>query len=94
MLSERSTTELHARVYSGGKGGQRGPQPTNRRLIPPDVTTRLFTSDKRQKLDELGIDPRTSRMLSERSTTELHALVNTTPLYSDIMRFPQHTVDF
>lgn len=26
-------------------------------------------------MDELGIDPRTSRMLSERSTTELHALV-------------------
>ena len=27
-------------------------------------------------MDELGIDPRTSRMLSERSTTELHALEN------------------
>ena len=26
-------------------------------------------------VDELGIDPRTSRMLSERSTTELHALM-------------------
>ena len=25
------------------------------------------------QVDELGIDPRTSRMLSERSTTELHA---------------------
>ena len=30
-----------------------------------------------EKMDERGIDPRTSRMLSERSTIELHARCDT-----------------